>query len=125
MLYIFTSTSLTEYGHYSFDFIKVAEAKKLIEREKEFVSTIYKEGTAILFSTLVGIDIPTRWGFRGVNTHDRVLRPGDKAIVFKVKKTKLIKQAEDGVSFTAEQIKEACFPLGLIVCYKKRINIYI
>lgn len=78
MLTILNSSVLTEFGDYRYSPLTLAEASQLL-KEEGYSSAIGHEENARLLSVLTGLQIP-------VNRVEYRQRPGEKALVFKIKK---------------------------------------
>ncbi len=102
-LYITNSPILPSEGKYTYKHIDIETAKKLLdEHSAGYISAVGHQSTANILSSLLKNKV----------AYNRILinmEPGDKAIVFKLKK-----RLEEGKIYTEKEIEDIGYELGLL-----------
>lgn len=105
MITILNSSVLTNFGVYEYSHLNMEAARELLLKEG-YQSAIGHEETATALSRLLGFEVP-------VNRIEYRQQPGEKVIVFKIKR-----RLAAGAIATADEIEATGYETGLL----ERIN---
>lgn len=100
MVTLLNTSILTAFGTYRYEPLTLEAARRLVAAG--FVSAIGHESTAQMLSALLGITV-------SVNRFDYQQQPGERAIVFKLKR-----RSPEGAILTADQLQAIGHEFGLL-----------
>ena len=102
-LYILNTPILTSYGKYNFREARLIEVRYLLHLSRgRFISAVGHDATAKLMSKATGFDIP-------VNRVPIEMKPGDRAIVFRV-----LTRLPEGKVLTEKELTMVPYEFGIL-----------